>query len=123
MITGSPPFRSGGKGTKQLSAVLTNSQNRIKKIEDDKKKFAFVSDGSQANLQCSYFGIIMAENGKEGRFIQPLRLSLSDSRFFVPWEGHLWLAPISNIYEVHVSASICHRNTLILISYRFPRWV
>lgn len=96
----SPPFRSGGRGTKQLTAALKlNSSDRQSSQSGlpSEEKYAFFLGRSSP---C--FVKIVKDSHGGGVLVQPLRPNPLNRNFLVPWEGHLWSAMRSKLHPVEV---------------------
>lgn len=95
----SPPFRSGGRGTKQLTAALKlNSDRQVSPNgASSEERYAFFLGRSSP---C--FVKIVQDCHGGGVLVQPLRPNPLDKRFLVPWEGHLWNAMRSKLHPVEV---------------------
>ena len=87
-----PPFRTGGRGCKQLS----------KAINDENDSFVFC----QAK-DCYYGKVISIPSGdNDSVLVQPMHQSVHDSSLFTPWEGQIWLANSKNLTNIQVGRRI-----------------
>lgn len=99
----SPPFRSGGRGSKQVSAALEQSLSQEPQPSADtllpapaKQYVLFFGRSSPC------FARIISENEPNSVMLQPLRPNPIDPKLLIPWEGHLWLAKRDKIRPVQV---------------------
>lgn len=101
-IRDSPPFRSGGRGSKQLAAVIERSTTNADSPQTSipEKKYAFF-DGTRSPC----FVRIVKENHGGGVLVQPLRANPLDTNFLIPWDGHLWMAMRSKLHHVEVNCA------------------
>lgn len=101
-----PPFRMGGRGSKQLSKAIEKSS-----LERD-----------QAGATCNEpqwafclgkhpcFAKILSEynpsESSKSVIIQPMFSNDQDPHLFTPWEGHLWMTKSDKIYLVKMKQEI-----------------
>ena len=91
-----PPFRPGGRGSKQLVA-----------IENSKEKSSPMSE-EQAWVFCSgkppYYAKVISvpSEASDSVMLQPLHQSPHDKCLLLPWDGHLWLAKREKLTIVKV---------------------
>lgn len=85
----SPPFRLGGRGSKQVAKALETPEN-IECVLSISTPVCFakvVSQGSQDTKKT---------------MIQPFRTNPSDRSLLLPWDGHIWLANSKSLVPVIV---------------------
>lgn len=97
----SPPFRVGGRGSKQLTKALQQSEEITLTDDSDGE------NGSNTNwMLCTSspicFAKVVSVSSHDKTMIQPLRLNPLDSCLLIPWEGHVWLAKNENLIPVKV---------------------
>ena len=87
----SPPFRPGGRGSKQLLAFEQG-------LHEHQSPYVI----STGNPPC--FGKVISNSlGNESNvLIQPMRASQLDPSLLVPWDGQLWSAKSSKLTSVEV---------------------
>lgn len=90
----SPPFRSGGRGSKQLSKALQDNAEAV--IEPS---WVLCAGKSQ-----TYFAKIISVPAEStgNVLLQPLYQSPHDATLLKPWEGHLWLAKKEKLHPVQM---------------------
>jgi hypothetical protein len=91
---GSPPFRSTGRGSKQLVAALKPSIVSPENIIQHKYCF-------YTGMYPPCFVKVLKDNQFSGTLVQPLRLNPNDPNFLVPWESHI-LANASKLIPIEV---------------------
>jgi hypothetical protein len=99
LLRDSPPFRSGGRGSKQVAAALERTADSPQVLTSD-KKYAFFDGRSSPCLVR-----IVNEKQFGGVLVQPLRANPLDTNYYIPWEGHLWIAMRSKLHPVEVCVS------------------
>ncbi len=110
ILRDSPPFRSGGRGSKQVAAALERTADSPQ-IQTTEKKYAFF-DGRSSPC----FVKIVNEKQFGGVLVQPLRANPLDPNFYIPWDGHLWIAMRSKLHPIEVKLSV---SLIILINLPF----
>jgi hypothetical protein len=94
----SPPFKPGGRGSKQLSKAIEQSKE-TSELEDDATKWVLCYGRSPCFAKVISSA---SEENLESILIQPMRQSPHDPRLLILWEGHLWLAKSDKLYPVKV---------------------
>jgi hypothetical protein len=98
-----PPFRPGGRGSKQLVA-----------IEYSKEKSSPMNE-EQTWVFCSgkppYYAKVISgpSEASENVMLQPLHQSPHDKCLLLPWDGHLWLAKREKLKVVKVRFALMAR--------------
>jgi hypothetical protein len=107
----SPPFRVGGRGSKQLTKVLQQTEE----IADDSD---YESCTNTNWMLCTSspicFAKVVSISSHDKTMIQPLKLNPLDSTLLVPWDGHVWLAKNENLIPVKVLHAI---SMMIFVVY------
>jgi hypothetical protein len=100
--TYTPPFRVGGRGSKQLSKAIEKSYVEKEKAGESpnlENTWAFCSGSHPC-----FAKIISAPTSYANSvIIQPMYPSDVDPSLFVPWDGHLWLAKKEKLHPVKVT--------------------
>lgn len=94
-----PPFRVGGRGSKQLSKAIEKSNIEKEKAGDSphvEQCWVFYT-GSHP---CFAKIISCATADENSVIIQPMYPSEVDPSLFVPWNGHLWVATKDKLHPV-----------------------
>ena len=93
-----PPFRVGGRGSKQLSKAIETACLERDQAGDVHKEpqWAFCL------VKHPCFAKIVSVNNPKSVIIQPMFSNAKDPHLFTLWEGHLWMAKTDKIYYVKV---------------------
>lgn len=97
-IASTPPFRVGGRGSKQLSKAIEKSSLERDQAGDvhNEPQWAFCV----GKHPC--FAKIVSVNNPKSVIIQPMFSNDQDPHLFTLWEGHLWMAKSDKIHHVKV---------------------
>lgn len=94
----SPPFRTGGRGSKQLSKAIENSAGE--------KQNQYGVTGDMWVLHTGdpiYFAkVVSFAQDPSSVLIQKMQPSHIDPALLVPWEGHLMIAKIETLQSIQV---------------------
>lgn len=88
-----PPFRPGGRGSKQLSKAIEQSKQQPQWV---------MATGSHACFAKIISNLSSFESKTESVFIQPMIQSKHDKSLLVLWEGNLWASKTNKLEAVKV---------------------
>jgi hypothetical protein len=119
-VTSTPPFRVGGRGSKQLSKAIEKSSIERGQAGDahSEPQWAFC-----LGKHPCFAKIVSVNNPSQSSksvIIQPMFNVQQDAHLFTLWEGHLWMAKIDKIYPVKViEILLCCMCLLALVSLQW----
>jgi hypothetical protein len=103
----SPPFRTGGRGSKQLSKAIEYSSVEKGTQSGISNDMWVLHDGDPI-----YFAKVVSPATQDASsvLVQKMQPSHIDPALLVPWEGHLVLAKIESLQPIQVSKGLLIPN-------------
>jgi len=94
----SPPFRIGGRGSRQLAKALEEAKKQLVEPQNQQESQWVIC---MANPPCFAKAIIPLQESSSV-LIQPLLPSPHDPALLTLWDGHIWLAKTDKLHSIQM---------------------
>jgi hypothetical protein len=101
-VTSTPPFRVGGRGSKQLSKAIEKSSQERGQAGDAQSEPQWAFCLGKHPCFAKILSVKCPTQPSKSVIIQPMFSNEQDPHLFTLWEGHLWMAKSDKIYHVKV---------------------